>query len=172
VILCARSIKWTFNVAVASVHVIFLIDCQAADLVIQFSTWIPMKYCVRCWNVSSKILWWGCVNIMWRDVKKPDSVTSITRQRLVKDHYWATLDKHCLQAGILKSESNRDVHCLATAQLAFSHYNQSLEIKSTCYLRMKTRSRCNEYPSTRCLLFSSRRYTYEGRFRQSAVSES
>jgi hypothetical protein len=41
---------------------------------------------------------------------------SIARQRSVKDHCWATLGKHCLKVGILKSESDRDFHCRATAQ--------------------------------------------------------
>jgi hypothetical protein len=103
----------------------------------------PLLYLlfVRCKNIlgcifqeekyTGTVLW----NILWRGVRKPDSVTSISRQRLVKDHCWATVDKQCLKVGKLKSENNRDdVHCKTTAQLAFSRCNQSLEIKSTSAL--------------------------------------
>jgi hypothetical protein len=41
-------------------------------------------------------------SILWRGMRKPVYKTSIARQRLVKDHCWATLGKQCLKAGILK----------------------------------------------------------------------
>jgi hypothetical protein len=68
-------------------------------------------FCKSVNNLSSTI-------IVWRGVRKPDYKTSIARQRLVKDHCWATLRKQCLKVGVLKSTNNRDVHCQATAQIA------------------------------------------------------
>jgi hypothetical protein len=58
-------------------------------------------------------------NMLWRGVRKKDYKTSITRQRL---------GKQCLEAGILKSEG---VHCQATAQIAFSRYNEQ---RSNCWI--------------------------------------
>jgi hypothetical protein len=81
------------------------------------------------WSITDE---W--INILWRGVRKPNSVMSTARQRLVKDHCWATLGNHCIKAGILKSKNNRDP---LPGNGSISGY-QSLDIKSTCYLRMKT----------------------------------